>query len=939
MVLLSSLLLLHSLLLCISGANYGYRDASETVTLSGNRIRGARNRTDVDIVLGGLFPVHSVDDGGARCGSIRLERGLERMEAMLYALDIINSNASLLHGLKLGYDIRDTCSSENIGLDESIDLVVSGQQLDLESCPTSDDTEYESANDSSEAALPTSTVIGAASSGVSVPVATLLRLFRIPQISYASSSARLDNRDRYGYFYRTISPDSLQAEAMIDLCMEFNWTYVSTVYTNDFYGEPGIDQFRKRAGETGICIDVDEGINSDSDDDDFSRIASLLLASSTNVVVLFANQGNARSLFSSIEAINTANGTNKRFLWIASDAWARSISIVSLFNESLAGLFGFAPYTDESQGFQDYYSQLTLESNQRNPFFPEFYQSYFNCTINKTCNNTKPVTSHPRYQQGTFIPLVIDAVYSIAFAIRDYLNDNCKQPIQWNRRTLSCDGNSDRLNGSVLLRYLNNVSFISPTGRHITFNPETGNAAGGQYQIVNYQRFLNKSYGFVPVGIWNGDNPNKRLSINHSISQFGLELINGQEVLLSRPRQSQCTVCTAGQYIVEVEGSCCGTCSNCTGQEYSNTSSSSSCSTCPDRYWGNNPIIGSTSCVALEESYLRYRDAWSIVLMIMAIIGLISVVFVSVALGLYWNTPIVKSSGREQMILLLVGIALTFLTTFFFVSKPSTFVCFFQRSSLWFCISFILASLLVKLIRISRIFLRQGSAASRPKFTEPRYQILFTLLIVSIQFIVVLISMIVVYPLASEEQVESNMAGGPPIIQVTCDSPHLAPLIILALYHTALIIFCNILAVVTIRFPENFNESKYVAFSTFSIGLIWLAFTQTYIATSNEDRTAVVSFALNLSCFAVLLCMFGPRIVIMIFFPERNVTQFTTQPKSRGSTDINAQFDTGYITTLDPSLSVPTPKGSPRPTRVTLNLSDTQQKSGNGSFDDNSTKL
>ena len=902
MMALLSLLLIHSLLLCVSGSNYGYRNASETVTLVG-RIRGASYRTNVDFVLGGLFPIHSDADGGAKCGPIRIERGLERMEAMLYALDRINSNASLLYGLKLGFDIRDTCSSENIGLDESIDLVVSGQQLDLESCPTTDDTDYESANNSSEASLPTSTVIGAASSSVSVPVATLLRLFRVPQISYASSSARLDNRDRYGYFYRTISPDSLQAEAMIDLCMEFNWTYVSTVYTNDFYGEPGIDQFRKRAGETGICIDVDEGINSDFDDDDYSRIASLLLASSTNVVVLFASQGNAHSLFSAIEAINNANGTDRRFLWIASDAWARSISVVTQFNKSLAGLFGFAPHTDESEGFHDYFSQLTLKSNKRNPFFNEFYQSYFNCN-STTCNNTKPVTSHPRYKQGTFIPLVIDAVYSIAFAIRDYLNDNCNQPIQWNRKTSTCDGNNVTFTGPILLSYLNNVSFVSPTGRHITFNPDTGNAAGGQYQIVNYQRFDNKSYGFRDVGIWNGDNENKRLTINHSISQFGLELIDGQEVLLSGPRQSQCIICTAGQSMVPVEGSCCGTCSNCTGQDYSNVSSSSSCSTCPDRYWGNSPITGSTSCIALEESYLRYGDPWSIVLMIMAIIGLISVVFVSVALGLYWNTPIVKSSGREQMTLLLVGIALTFLTTFFFVSKPSTFVCFFQRASLWFCISFILAALLVKLIRISRIFLRRGTTASRPKFTEPRYQILFTLLIVSIQFIIVIISMIVVYPLASEERVDSSMAGGPPIIQVTCDSPHLAPLIILALYHTALIIFCNILAVVSIRFPENFNESKYVAFSTFSIGLIWLAFTQTYIATSNEDRTAVVSFALNLSCFAVLLCMFGPRIVIMIFFPERNVAQFTTQAKNRGSTDLNAPFDTGYVpstTTLDPN--------------------------------------
>ena len=47
-------------------------------------------------------------------------------------LDVIRiRHHQLLRGMKLGYDIRDTCFSENIGLDEMLDLIISGEHLSL----------------------------------------------------------------------------------------------------------------------------------------------------------------------------------------------------------------------------------------------------------------------------------------------------------------------------------------------------------------------------------------------------------------------------------------------------------------------------------------------------------------------------------------------------------------------------------------------------------------------------------------------------------------------------------------------------------------------------------------------------------------------------------------------------------------------------------------
>uniref|UniRef100_A0A1X7V2W3 G-protein coupled receptors family 3 profile domain-containing protein n=1 Tax=Amphimedon queenslandica TaxID=400682 RepID=A0A1X7V2W3_AMPQE len=82
----------------------------------------------------------------------------------------------------------------------------------------------------------------------------------------------------------------------------------------------------------------------------------------------------------------------------------------------------------------------------------------------------------------------------------------------------------------------------------------------------------------------------------------------------------------------------------------------------------------------IDESYLKPSDAWGIVLIILAIIGLIAVVFVTSVFIWFWNTPIVKSSGREQMIMLLIGLTLCFFITIFFLLKPSPASCGLQRT-------------------------------------------------------------------------------------------------------------------------------------------------------------------------------------------------------------------------------------------------------------------
>ena len=79
-----------------------------------------------DLMIGALVPVHeqpsfedneySPDGSRRKCGIIRDQYGVQRVEALLFILDKINKNISnILPGIKLGLEIRDECWETSVG--------------------------------------------------------------------------------------------------------------------------------------------------------------------------------------------------------------------------------------------------------------------------------------------------------------------------------------------------------------------------------------------------------------------------------------------------------------------------------------------------------------------------------------------------------------------------------------------------------------------------------------------------------------------------------------------------------------------------------------------------------------------------------------------------------------------------------------------------------
>lgn len=127
-----------------------------------------------DITLGGLFPMHSRGPVGVPCGEIKREKGIHRLEAMLYALDQINSDPDLLPNITLGARILDTCSRDTYALEQSLTFVQALIQKDNSDVRCSN---------GEPPIIPKPErvvgVIGASGSSVSIMVANVLRLFAV----------------------------------------------------------------------------------------------------------------------------------------------------------------------------------------------------------------------------------------------------------------------------------------------------------------------------------------------------------------------------------------------------------------------------------------------------------------------------------------------------------------------------------------------------------------------------------------------------------------------------------------------------------------------------------------------------------------------------------------------------------------------------------------
>ncbi|KAL7870267.1 hypothetical protein SRHO_G00077640 [Serrasalmus rhombeus] len=155
-------------------------------------------------------------------------RAFQFSQSLIYAIEEINDNSSLLPGISLGYKIYDSCSSTAIGVRMAMALVNGNENAVLEE-PCTKPAQVQA-------------IVGETYSSVSMAIANSIGPFSIPVISHYSTCECLSSKQKYPSFLRTIPSDYYQSRAMAEMVKYFGWTWVGSIRRDDDYGQEKLSE-------------------------------------------------------------------------------------------------------------------------------------------------------------------------------------------------------------------------------------------------------------------------------------------------------------------------------------------------------------------------------------------------------------------------------------------------------------------------------------------------------------------------------------------------------------------------------------------------------------------------------------------------------------------------------------------------------------------------
>uniref|UniRef100_A0A8C1KE81 G-protein coupled receptors family 3 profile domain-containing protein n=1 Tax=Cyprinus carpio TaxID=7962 RepID=A0A8C1KE81_CYPCA len=383
-------------------------------------------------------------------------------QTMIFAIEEINTNESLLPNVSIGYRIYDTCGSRLSSMSATMALM-NGQEF--------------AAGDRCNGQSPIHAIIGETdlTSDTTLIMYCLFVLCFLLQISPSATCECLSNKKDYPSFFRTIASDYHQSRALAHIVKHFGWFWVGAVNSDNDYGNNGMAIFLKTAQEEGICVEYSVKFHR-TEPEKLQKVVETIKKGTAKVIVAFLSQVEMGNLFDQLSDKNIKN-----FQMIGVEAWitSESLMIPNSFHV-LGGSLGFAVRKIDIEGFADYVTK-------------EFWHTAFPC-LQREGNSSQYGLNCSRYQdllglknynddvtEQRYSNNVYKAVYAVAYSLHSLLQCTKKG---------GCE-------------------------KSLTILPQQVKTVVAQYEVVNWQQDLNGSIHFKPVGYYDASlPPDQRFVLN-----------------------------------------------------------------------------------------------------------------------------------------------------------------------------------------------------------------------------------------------------------------------------------------------------------------------------------------------------------------------------------------------------------------------------------------
>ncbi|XP_029435555.1 extracellular calcium-sensing receptor-like [Rhinatrema bivittatum] len=818
-----------------------------------------------DITIGGIFPVHNWMESEMSfteypkpiiCHEFS-ENCYHWALALVFAIDEINHDQTILPNVSLGFLIYDSCLALERALRATFwSLTGKGAHVPNYQC-----------QDPSRLAA----IIGDASSSQSMSMASLLGLYRYPQVSYSASSPLLSDKTKFPSFLRTIPSDTIQARGLAQLVLYFGWTWVGILSTEDAYGEMGAQIIKEELLRLGACIAFHETIPVVPSTKKNNHIIDVVLRSSTNAIVLFSCDPYMQPI---LAGLLRQNVTGK--VWIASEAWSTSPRVSTKQLASfLSGSIGFSIYEGKMPGFKKFLLKINPSTSYEDIFVRQFWEVAFKCQwpnpeenqtiVNRDIGVTRePCTgaekmenyNNPYFGESNLRASynVYTAVYSIAYALQDmhacipgegpFTNNTCADI--WNFKPWQ------------LLYYMKKVHFRTKMGEEMYFD-SSGNPPA-VYDIVNWHLQSDGTIHYAKVGRFDWRALRGELQINVSAIQWNMQSI--------KVPRSVCSVsCHPGYRKATQKGQplCCFDCIPCAEGEISNKTDSSNCWPCPSDQWPNERR---SECVPKRIEFLSYQEALGTILTIVSITCSITTAAILFIFVKYRDTPITKANNRELSFLLLGSLVLSFLCSLLFIGDPQPTTCLLRQITFGIIFVLCVSCVLAKTIMVVIAFNATKPNSNLRGWLGLRVPIVIVSASTLLQVLICATWLLLCPPFP-----EKNMKLKTGIIIWQCNEcSHVAFWCMLG-YMGLLACASFLVAFLARKLPDSFNEAKWITFSMLVFLSVWLSFIPGYLSTQGKDMVAVEVFGIISSSAGILICIFFPKCYIMLLRPDMNTRE------------------------------------------------------------------
>nr|XP_056721494.1 taste receptor type 1 member 3-like [Euleptes europaea] len=811
--------------------------------------------TPGDFVIGGLFAFHSKVRYKTlaeipTCYSF-YAHGYQTHLGMRFAIEEINNSPSLLPGVKLGYEIHNTCSNVVVATKPAVGFLSkspgdSGPEVQC------DYTDYKPR---------IIAVVGPDSSELSVVLSRLLNFLSIPEVSHASTSETLSDRGLYPSFFRTVPSDKSQADAIVQLLRKFHWNWVAALASDDEYGRRVLEVFVQAALSKDTCIAFEAILPSAPTKTErrkqLAKIASQLVESRINTTVVFAPPAKAEELLTVVLERGLAGK-----VWIASECWATAATLRFIPNlASLGTIIGIGVKSGRMPGFLEYVRRILAgpEQGQDSSAIGWEHEQCPECG-RLTLANLSDIVYGAKFHE-TFS--AYKAVYAVAHALHQLLR---------------CNVTSQRCNMDQevypwqLLEEIAKVNFTVES-QPVYFkngNPPTG------YDLVlwrwNTTSNTTSSFEFVSIGSY--DTLQRELTLNESKIQW--------HTRDKKPPISRCSQdCMPSQKRhLRGEHNCCYQCEDCPTGYFQNKNDPSECTQCPKQQWF---LEENSTCQDRTIEYLEVTDLLPVIMLSLTILALAQMVAIAGIFAKYRSTPAMRYIGSFPTFLLILSSACFCSSFFFFTIKPSLWVCQLRQPFFFLSFTVGLATLLGKVAQSSGLDRTLKSPLLK------RYSLALCVLVNAAVQSLLCISWYLWDPPSLEESTNLERS-----ILLQCQDVSFPGFGLLLAYSYCLAVVCCICS-----FWGNSSQrahdkaTKAINFAMVLIIIIWTLFVPTYATSQGKFVSLFQAFAGLASVFAIFGSCYYQVCYVVLFAPHMNTdSHFCSLPQNPPAED---ESDTAEI--------------------------------------------